>query len=194
MSHKKHASEHNGRRNKREQFAAAPASSKNKSNSTSGLIFVAVALLGIVLYMVISINRGGDQVTGGASAASQATGSQVKADSNGEVVIPVSEISGKARFYEYRTAGNQAVRFFAMKSSDGVYRVALDACDVCFAAKKGYTQSGDDMVCKKCGNRFPSKEINDVSGGCNPVGLNRKVEGDRLVLKAAELEGKTSYF
>jgi uncharacterized membrane protein len=192
MSHKKHSNKHDNREQKREQFTA-PAPSGKKSNSTSGLIFVAIALLGIVFYVVVS-NRGGDQLANGASAARQTSAAQLQADANGDVVIPVSELSNKAHFYEYRTAGNQLVRFFAIKSSDGVYRAALDACDVCFAAKKGYKQSGDDMVCQKCGNHFPSTEVNDVSGGCNPVGLNRQVVGDHLVFKAKDLESKTGYF
>ncbi len=81
-----------------------------------------------------------------------------------------------------------------MKSSDGVYRAALDACDVCFAAKKGYRQEGDDMVCNNCGNHFHSAQVNEVRGGCNPVGLERKVNGDRLDLNAKELEAGASYF
>jgi uncharacterized membrane protein len=81
-----------------------------------------------------------------------------------------------------------------MKSSDGVYRAALDACDVCFASKRGYRQEGDDMVCNNCGNHFHSAQINEVKGGCNPVGLERKVNGDRLSLSAKELEDGASYF
>ena len=112
----------------------------------------------------------------------------------GEVSLPVSELTGKARFYEYQAASGKTVRFFAMKGSDGVYRAALDACDVCFAAKKGYRQEGDDMVCNNCGNHFHSAQVNEVKGGCNPVGLERKVSGDRLSLSAKELEDGASYF
>lgn len=101
---------------------------------------------------------------------------------------------GKAKFFDYKTAENKNVRFFAMKSSDGVYRAALDSCDVCWEAKKGYVQDGDDMVCRKCGRHFHSAKINEVSGGCNPVPLTRSVADGHLVIAASDLEAGKSYF
>src|SRR5699024_4436879 len=78
------------------------------------------------------------------------------------VKIPLAELEGgKAKFFNYKTADNKNIRFFAMRSSDGVYRAALDACDECWEAKKGYAQDGDDMVCRKCGRHFHSAKINE---------------------------------
>ena len=168
---------------KRAQFAQEAEGRSNK-NTVKILALVAVVLVAVVAYVVAG--------TGGERAASVAGGGLKSA--NEGVSIPISELSGKARFYEYKTASGKSVRFFAMKSSDGVYRAALDACDVCFAAKKGYRQEGDDMVCNNCGNHFHSAQINEVKGGCNPVGLERKVEGDRLNIGARELEAGASYF
>jgi uncharacterized membrane protein len=122
--------------------------------------------------------------------------SQSAADPGGqEIRIPLSELSaGTAKFFDYKLAGNQIARFFVIRSSDGVYRAALDACDVCFRAKMGYRQQGDYMICNKCGLKFDSTMINEVSGGCNPVGLPRTIEGDHLVIKASELERRNLYF
>jgi uncharacterized membrane protein len=50
------------------------------------------------------------------------------------------------------------------------------------------------MVCNNCGLKFHSTLINEVSGGCNPVGLPRTIEGDQLVIKASELENRSRYF
>ncbi|HEY7527662.1 MAG TPA: Fe-S-containing protein, partial [Candidatus Deferrimicrobiaceae bacterium] len=58
--------------------------------------------------------------------------------------------------------------YFVLRSSDGTYRAAFDACDVCFRANRGYRQEGDLMVCNQCGQTFPSVKINEVKGGCNP--------------------------
>lgn len=170
------------REGKRAQFAQE-SEGRSTKNTVKILALVAVALLAVVAYVVAS--------AGGERAAAVAGGLKVTGE---EVSLPVSELSGKARFYEYKTASGKTVRFFAMKSSDGVYRAALDACDVCFASKKGYRQEGDDMVCNNCGNHFHSAQINEVKGGCNPVGLERKVAGDRLSLDAKELEAGASYF
>jgi hypothetical protein len=112
-----------------------------------------------------------------------------------EVAIPVAGLSdGKAKFFNYTTADKTQMRFFAMRSSDGVYRAALDACDVCYREKKGYTQDGDDMVCQKCGQRFHSALVNEVTGGCNPVAIARTVAGDKLVIKTSELESRKIFF
>jgi uncharacterized membrane protein len=174
------------RESKRAQFAEEAAGDAPKSNTVKILALVALLLVGVAVYFV----AGSD---GGRAAAGSAGGGALKAE-GGEVSIPVSELNNKARFYEYKTASGKSVRFFAMRSSDGVYRAALDACDVCFAAKKGYRQEGDDMVCNNCGNHFHSAQINEVSGGCNPVGLKRKVDGDSLHVNARELEAGASYF
>jgi uncharacterized membrane protein len=191
MSQKKHHTEKGTREGKREQFASHTPEQKS-GKFTSILILVALVLAGLVVYVVIN-NRNDVTTSARTSAASPLSSSTVTANTSGDITIPVSELGSQARFYEYK-AGATAVRFFVIKSSDGVYRAALDACDVCFAGKKGYAQIGDDMVCKKCGNHFHSADVNEVSGGCNPVGINRTVSGDRLVIKASELESKTSYF
>jgi uncharacterized membrane protein len=172
------------REGKRAQFAQE-AEGRSHKNTVKILALAAVALVAVVAYVVAG--------AGGERAASVAGGGGLKA-AGGEVSLPVSELSGKARFYEYKAASGKTVRFFAVKSSDGVYRAALDACDVCFASKKGYRQEGDDMVCNNCGNHFHSAQINEVKGGCNPVGLERKVAGDKLNLSAKELEAGASYF
>ncbi|HSR13441.1 MAG TPA: DUF2318 domain-containing protein [Thermodesulfobacteriota bacterium] len=108
-----------------------------------------------------------------------------------EVTYPVKTFdNGKARFYEYKT-GNITVKYFVLKSSDGVIRAAFDACDVCWPEGKGYYQKDDFMVCRNCGRKFPSIRVNDVTGGCNPGALKRQVVGDTLVIKVQDiLEGK----
>jgi uncharacterized membrane protein len=170
---------------KRAQFAQETEGRSNK-NTVKVLALVAVAVVAVVAYVVAG--AGGERA---ASVAGSGAGLKTAGE---EVSVPLSELSAQARFYEYKAASGKTVRFFAMKSSDGAYRAALDACDVCFAAKKGYRQEGDDMVCNNCGNHFHSAQINEVQGGCNPVGLARKVSGDRLNLNAKELEAGAGYF
>lgn len=111
-----------------------------------------------------------------------------------QVTYPVSHFDdGKARHYEYKT-NDSTIKYFIIKSSDGVIRAAFDACDVCWPAGKGYFQQGDVMVCRNCGRKFASILVNEVKGGCNPAPLTRTVESDRLVIKVKDiLEGK-KYF
>jgi len=99
--------------------------------------------------------------------------------------------NGKAQHFTYKTDDGVTIRYFIIKSSDGVMRAAFDACDVCWQANKGYTQNGDFMVCKNCGKKFPSARVNEVQGGCNPAPLVRKMENGNLVIQVADLlQGK----
>ena len=112
-----------------------------------------------------------------------------------EVVYPVKDFkNGDARFYSYQAGNGVTIKYFVLKSSDGVIRAAFDACDICFEAGRGYEQKGDFMVCKNCGRRFASVRVNEVQGGCNPAPITREIKGDKVVLKVKDiLEGK-QYF
>jgi uncharacterized membrane protein len=100
---------------------------------------------------------------------------------------------GQARHFEHEV-GDLTVRYFVLKSSDGVVRAAFDACDVCWPAGRGYVQEGDVMVCRNCGRRFASVRINEVKGGCNPAPLQRAIDGDQLVIRIADIEAGKGYF
>lgn len=111
------------------------------------------------------------------------------------VTHPVSQFAdGKAKHFEFRADNGITVKYFVLKSSDGVIRAAFDACDVCWPSGKGYYQEQDKMVCRNCGKRFASVKINEVKGGCNPAPLNRKIEGDNLVIQVTDILAGKSYF
>lgn len=100
---------------------------------------------------------------------------------------------GKARHFEH-VDGDFTIRYFILKSSDGIIRAAFDACDVCWPAAKGYFQDGDYMVCRNCGRRFASVLVNEVKGGCNPAPLNRVFQDGKVIIQVRDiLEGK-QYF
>ena len=115
-------------------------------------------------------------------------------DHDGQIQIPISDVNdGKAHYYQYKNGGS-TIKFFVVKSSDGTIRAAFDACDVCFAAKKGYSQDGDFMVCNNCGRRFHSSRINVEQGGCNPAPLTRQIAGEQLVIKVADIIPGSRFF
>jgi uncharacterized membrane protein len=111
-----------------------------------------------------------------------------------QVSFPASLFEdGQARHFEHVT-GNFAVKYFILKSSDGIIRAAFDACDVCWPAGKGYYQEGDYMVCRNCGRRFASIRVNEVKGGCNPAPLNRKVENGKVIIEVKDILEGIQYF
>lgn len=114
---------------------------------------------------------------------------------NGVFSFPVSEFQdGKARHFNFRVSPNQSIRFFIIKSSDGVVRAAFDACEVCYRAKKGYAQQGDFMVCLNCGMKFRSVKVNEVTGGCNPSALTRTVKDGKVIINQQDLLVGAKYF
>ena len=149
-----------------------------------------IALAGVALLIVAGAAFAFVSTRGGGATAATTT----QAAPGGDVKIALADVNdGKAHFYSYDAGGTQ-VKYFVLKSSDGKVRAAFDACDVCFAQKKGYHQEGDEMVCNNCGRRFPSTRINVVEGGCNPSPVDRTVKGDTLVLKTADLQAGVQYF
>jgi uncharacterized membrane protein len=110
------------------------------------------------------------------------------------VKIPLKALdSGQAFFLSLESDGRQ-LYYFALKSRDGVYRAALDACDVCYRTNRGYRQEGDLMVCNKCRQSFPSNRIGEIKGGCNPHPLARGIEGQDLVIRKADILAREDYF
>ncbi len=110
------------------------------------------------------------------------------------VTYPVAMFAdGKARHFDFKD-GEHTIRYFILKSADGVLRAAFDACDVCWPAGQGYYQEGDVMVCRNCNRRFVSTKVNEVKGGCNPAPLNRRVEGDMLVIEVDDIRAGKGYF
>jgi len=169
----------NVRAEKRAQFE------EPRRRTTLHIVLAGVALLIVAgaAFAYVSTRGGGGTETATAQAAA-----------GGDVKIALADVSdGKAHFYSYDAGGTQ-VKYFVLKSSDGKVRAAFDACDVCYAQKKGYHQEGDEMVCNNCGRRFPSTKINEVEGGCNPSPLTRTVKGQDLVLTTADLQAGVQYF
>ncbi len=177
----------NNSQNKRAAKKAVITQSTPKSSLPIIVILIGVLVAGAGAYYFTQMN-GNSAVT-----TAEATQSATVSDST-QVAYPVALFDdGVARHYEY-TADGMTIRYFLLKSSDGIIRAAFDACDVCWPAGKGYYQEGDQMVCRNCGRRFSSHKINEVKGGCNPAPLNRRVEGDQVVITTADIMDGKTYF
>lgn len=144
-------------------------------------VFVKFALLVMLVSLVAACGQSGGKVK------------ELKPE-NGIIKISLSDVSdGKAHHF-YTKVGNKDIKYFVLKSSDGVVRTAFDACDVCFREKKGYSQDGDFMVCNNCGMRFHSRRINEVKGGCNPSPLVRDIDQAYLYIKSEDIASGGMYF
>ena len=154
--------------------------------------FILIAIIGmIIVYSVFSspnediLNDEKNKIP--INPSNITTGSQIS--------IPISDIENTAKYYSYDADGVE-VKYFAVKGSDGEVHVALDACDVCYGAKKGYTQVGDVMRCINCGNQYPVNSLGteNTAGGCWPSYVPIKMDGDSIIIKESDLENKRYMF
>ncbi|MDR1509629.1 MAG: DUF2318 domain-containing protein [Synergistaceae bacterium] len=102
-------------------------------------------------------------------AAFSASSAKAEILPDGGLFIPIAEVTEKAVFYPLKVDGID-MEVFAVKAPDGTIRTAFNTCQVCYDSGAGYyVQEGDVFVCQNCGNRFKTKNIEIVKGGCNPV-------------------------
>lgn len=150
------------------------------------LILGGLAFVGALLYS--------SRPTPGSNPVFTTVEAQAVSTGQGLKLAAASFADGKARFYKYTTVVGREIKFFVLRSSDGIVRAAFDACDVCYRERKGYHQSGDAMVCNNCGRSFRSVDVNVITGGCNPGSLQRTLDGDQVAIAAASIEAGAGYF
>ena len=108
---------------------------------------------------------------------------QIRA-TNGEISVPITEVQdGKLHIFTAQD-GSQSFRFLVIKKPNG-WGVALDACRICGA--EGYRQDGQNVVCRHCASAIYIPTVGEA-GGCNPIGLDSRVDGSRIVVSLSSLE------
>jgi len=99
----------------------------------------------------------------------------------------------EAQYFSFTHKGAE-IRFFVIMDQGGVIRAAFDACDVCYAARKGYDQKGEYMICNNCGMHFHVTRINVVKGGCNPAPLKRDYDESTVRIRTTDILKGGHYF
>jgi uncharacterized membrane protein len=182
--------------NKRQRTGADCSESKERDHlsfKTVAVIFLAIAAIAALFYYISHTDKGGSSLSEGLPGEAHAAVTPVT--TKNEVVFPESAFAdGKARFFEYKTPEGKVIKYFVIKSSDGVIRAAFDACDVCWEAGKGYFQKDDFMVCRNCGRRFQSTKVNVVTGGCNPSALTRNIKDGKVIIPVQALDEGKKFF
>lgn len=138
---------------------------QNKKRSQSNMIKYGVMGLAVIVLLVgVRFVSNKDKEESKAENTKNVTLSE-----QGDLVIPIQEISETVNFYPVEIDGT-ALEVLAVKASDGTIRTAFNTCQICYSSGRGYyVQSGDVLICQNCGNIFQTSEVEIARGGCNPV-------------------------
>jgi len=121
-------------------------------------------------------------------ARTGAPGYELVLPKNGAVTLDLAGLGlQQVRFYRFLNSGNQEVRFFVGRDAQGAVQVAYDADEVCAKSNRGFRHEGEWVVCNKCDKSFRLTEVNAGGGGCKPVPLAHRVEGDHLMIAEADI-------
>jgi FTR1 family protein len=90
---------------------------------------------------------------------------------------------GHLHFFE-TTLPQGPVRFFAVQVGAEL-RTCFDACEIC--GDKGYFEDRGAVVCRNCTSPIALSSLGR-SGGCNPIPLPHRLEGNRVVITESDFE------
>jgi FTR1 family protein len=110
---------------------------------------------------------------------------------NGEVQIPTAQLTDH-KLHRYSVAvGGTEVRIIAILDASDTVRAALDACAIC--GSQGYYQEGKNVICRNCAAAVYVPTIG-LAGGCNPIHIDYRVEGDAIRVAESALTDAAKYF
>jgi uncharacterized membrane protein len=166
---------------------------KKKGTNTKVLAAIVVAVVLVAGGGFVVLSGAGGLLNGNGNAGNGNQQVTELSPAQDVVKIPLSNITNTLSFYTYKSNGT-AIKFFAVKGTDGNVHVAFDTCDVC--GPKGYKQSGNDVVCNNCGKQFAINSIGTANrgGGCWPSHLPMSVNGSFVIIKTSDLVTKESVF
>lgn len=164
------------------ESAAAPANDAERRRFVWDLrkqrrwmFAAAVACLGVVLVLTADFLY--------ARAAAAPPEAQPIPAVNGQVRIPLERVNDSNLHLFTVNAGGQMLRFLVIRKPGG-WGTALDACRICGSA--GYRQDGQNVICRHCASAIYIPSIGD-QGGCNPIGVPSRVEGNEIILDLSAL-------
>jgi len=110
---------------------------------------------------------------------------------NGEVIVSSSLLADHELHHLLIDVGGTEVRVIAIRDASGNVRAGLDACMIC--GHQGYYQDGKNVICRHCGAVIYVPTIGQA-GGCNPIHIDYRVDGDAVRISAEALSEAAKYF
>jgi high-affinity iron transporter len=110
---------------------------------------------------------------------------------NGQVRIPLAQVSD-GDLHRYQTQENGvAIRFWLYQKPDGKIATVFDACEICGAV--GFYKSGNGVVCKNCAAPINPQSVG-TAGGCNPIPLKATQTADSIIIQEVDMAAGSRVF
>jgi high-affinity iron transporter len=110
---------------------------------------------------------------------------------NGQVTIPLAQVSdGDLHRYQAQENGT-AIRFWLYQKPDGKVATVFDACQICGAV--GFYKSANGVVCKNCAAPINPQSVG-TAGGCNPIPLKATQTTDSVIIQEADIAAGSRVF
>ncbi len=110
---------------------------------------------------------------------------------NGEVKIPLVQVSdGDLHRFQAKENGVE-VRFWLYQKPDGKISTVLDACEICGAV--GFYKTANGVVCKNCAAPINPQSVG-TAGGCNPIPLKAAQTADAVIIQEADIAVNSRLF
>jgi len=110
---------------------------------------------------------------------------------NGQLTIPLSQVSdGDLHRYQAEEKGT-AIRFWLYQKPDGKVATVFDACQICGSV--GFYKSANGVVCKNCAAPINPQSVG-TAGGCNPIPLKATQTADSVIIQEADIAAGSRVF
>src|SRR5256884_9456095 len=110
---------------------------------------------------------------------------------NGQVSIPLAQVSG-GDLHRFSARENGVdIRFWLYQKPDGKIATVFDACEICGAV--GFYKSANGVICKNCAAPINPQSVGS-SGGCNPVPLKATETADAIIIQEADIAAGSRMF
>jgi FTR1 family protein len=112
-------------------------------------------------------------------------------NADGKTVISAKDLpQGELRFYIADIKGAK-VRFFLYRKPDGKIASVFDACQICGGI--GFYKGANGIICKNCAAPVNPQSVGQP-GGCNPIPLQSRQDGDSVVISVTDLAQQAGQF
>jgi FTR1 family protein len=110
---------------------------------------------------------------------------------NGQLSIPLSQVSdGDLHRFEAKENG-VTVRFWLYQKPDGKVATVFDACQIC--GPVGFYKGPNGVVCKNCAAPINGQSVG-MMGGCNPIPLHVEQSADAVTIRETDVAAGAHIF